>query len=812
MTLVSRRTADSINAWLGELNPTGPTVTSWVVTTVLWLIAAVACGDDWPAFRGAIGDGRSLEVSVIPEEGAVSFRLTWIRDLGSAYSGIAVVGSRLVTQYSESDSDFLIALDATTGTTLWRLRLGAAYSGHDGSHSGPLATPAANSNRVVSLGAHGELVAADLATGELLWRRDLTGELKARKPHYGFSTSPRFYGDQVLLALGGYQQALASFDLADGSLRWAVGSDVIDYQSPVLWQAGGSEQVLLAGSSWLLSIDPRHGKELWRWAHEGAGTRGAFSLSAVPMASDQLFLAHRDDLSLVISVDPVSGPSGVAWQSRAIRNSYASPVIHQGHLFAYSSRFLSCVDAATGELLWRSREPGDGFPILVDGHLLIQAKDGGVRLVRASPSGYQERARMEVFDEVSWTSPSFSNGSLYSRSMRQIARLELDFGDEQRELATSSAIPPPLIWQRLLAEVESSHRPDKVIDRFLAAQQRIPIVTDGQVHFLYRGTASDVALAGDLAGARRELPLRRLGKTDLFFRSVEISPQAAFSYLFLVDYQPVVDPFNPVTVLNTTLGDDFEPVMGGQLEMSWFAVTQAEAPTPLVSAGGGTFKRQTLSSEALGRDLDLAIYTPAGYHSHVELLPVVVLLGGSEALRLGGYSQVLDRLMGDTLPDLLVVFVLENGIGALQPFAEMLANDLIPFVERHYRASSRRQDRALAGMGWEGLTAAYAGFAQSELFGHLALQSVYALTAPAGGAAAWAQRAAKEKPQIYLDWGLYDLRNSHEAWSTVEDNRRLFATLRQLGFETSGGEVPEGSGWASWRRRTERWLKLFFAD
>lgn len=66
-------------------------------------------------------------------------------------------------------------------------------------------------------------------------------------------------------------------------------------------------------------------------------------------------------------------------EGRAIRNSYNIPVEFEGHLYTYSSRFLTCVDAETGEARWRSRTPGDGFLILVDGHLVIETKKGARR-------------------------------------------------------------------------------------------------------------------------------------------------------------------------------------------------------------------------------------------------------------------------------------------------------------------------------------------------------------------------------------------------------------------------------------------------
>ena len=790
---------------------------------LLFLMPATAAqAADWPAFRGPLGDGRSNETGVIPPSGPVSLEVKWKRSLGSAYSGIAIAGDRLVTQYSDGQNDFLVALDTDTGALLWQHPLGPAYAGHDGSHSGPLATPAIGAGLAVGLGARGELVAVDLQSGELRWRRQLTEDFKARKPHFGFSASPRFVGDRLLIALGGYRRALAALDLK-GNLLWAAGSDAIEYQSPMLWRQAESDQILLAGNSRLMSFDPTAGEELWSLAHDGAGTRGSYSMAPVPAGADRLFLAHLDHRSKMLRLDS-KGPPQEVWDHRIIRNSYASAVFDAGYLYAYSSRFLTCVDAESGQAMWRSRAPGDGFPIWVDGHLLIQAKDGHLRLAQATPAGYRERAQLPLFDDVSWSSPSFADGSIYARSLSEIARVEIVSqsdakASEDPQNLKGDPHPQALdpLWQRLQAEVLASDRQKTILDTFLKARPGTPFVENGRVHFYFRGQARDVALAGDLPGARREIPFSRLANTDLFFLSLEVAPRAAFSYLLVVDFQRIADPRNPKTAVNTVFGEDFEPVLGAELEMSFFALdpglsSDATEPEPKPATATGSIERFDFASEEMGRAVEIAVYLPADFSPSSRNLPTVYWLGGQDALSWGQAKATLDRLHAEgRLPSLLVVFLLNSDVGGLDSLGAMLTQELIPHIEARFGASPDRESRALAGMGWDGLAASHIGLAHGRIFGHLALQSVYALTHSGGGPPAWARQASRPYPKVYLDWGTYDLRNSHEAWSTVDDNQRLFETLELLGFEVSGGEVPEGSSWASWGRRTERWLLEIFA-
>ncbi|MEM7355274.1 MAG: PQQ-binding-like beta-propeller repeat protein, partial [Acidobacteriota bacterium] len=810
-----------------------------LLAQALWVVNHRAA--EWPAFRGQDGDGRSPETGVFPSAGPVDLEVSWRRALGSGYSGIAVAGGRLFTLFSDGDDDRLIALDTASGATLWQLPLGPTYLGHDGSHTGPLATPAVGSELVFALGPRGDLVAARVESGEVLWRIHLPQAHQARKPHYGFSASPRLLGEILVLPVGGGGRAIGGFNARTGALEWSAGTDAFAYQSPIIWPPGDHERVVFAGNTRLFVLDARRGSVLWQFPHEGFGTRGADSLSPVAVGPDRLLLTHRDDASSLIEIDRVaidraaidrvagSGPQttlGSAtriWESRSIRNSYALPVVYAGNVYAYSSRFLTCVDAETGESRWRSRDPGDGFPILVDGHLVIQTKQGGLHLVRATAEGYQERAARALFSAHSWTSPSFAQGAIYSRSLSEIARVdpvgkatELQTADSQISRNKSPGHPasdgqdgPEAPTNHLLRNLQNQLReaadPKLVLDAALlrwrnlgAGRAPFPLIEGDTAHFIYRGEARDVALAGDLPGARREWPMTRMAETDLFFHSVRLEPDAAISYLFLVDFEPTLDPLNPRQVRSSVYGPDFEPIYGGDLAMSWLVMPGWQEPgwqapdelqppdeTRQPPRPRGTLEQTALPSSILGREVPLTVYRPPGYTA-ARRYPVVYLFGGRGALDRGGFPQALDHLIGDAVQPLVAVFILQDGFGSLSVFADMFANELVPFIDSTYSTLAVAESRISVGMGWEALTAAYSTLRRPGTVGKMALQSIYALTAPEGGPANWLRPSHEQRLEVYLDWGKYDLRNSHEAWSMADDSRRFFERLQALGYDPVG--------------------------
>ena len=201
------------------------------------------------------------------------------------------------------------------------------------------------------------------------------------EPHWGFTTSPLVTGDLVVVLTGGSSNnAVTAFDKRTGATVWQAGSDVASYQSPMLARIGGRG----AHRRRRRPVPVRA-----RSAHRGA-RRGATSTAAAAstrrsstpscVAPDALLLTYRPDESILLRT---SAAPSVAWSTRDLKLNYATPVTDGGLVFGYSGAFLSCVDAQTGAFKWRSRAPGDGFPLIVDDHLVVLTKDGRISVAEA---------------------------------------------------------------------------------------------------------------------------------------------------------------------------------------------------------------------------------------------------------------------------------------------------------------------------------------------------------------------------------------------------------------------------------------------
>jgi outer membrane protein assembly factor BamB len=101
-----------------------------------------------------------------------------------------------------------------------------------------------------------------------------------------------------------------------------------------------------------------------------------------------------------------------------MRNHHGGMVLVDGHLYGFSDLILTCLEFATGNVVWRDRSVGKGSVTFADGHLYIQGEDNMVGLAEATPAGYREKGRFEIPDkgQKSWAHPVISDGRLYVRN------------------------------------------------------------------------------------------------------------------------------------------------------------------------------------------------------------------------------------------------------------------------------------------------------------------------------------------------------------------------------------------------------------
>lgn len=780
--------------------------------------------DDWPGFRGANRDSISDGGGIFAKGGAVTLAVSWQQKIGSGYSSTSVVDGVAVNLFSdpESDSDFAGAFEARSGRELWRFRLGARYPGRWGSKDGPISTPLIDRGRVFVLDPAGHFYGLDFKTGKQLWHVDLTTAHGATEPFYGFASSPLLAGDTVVLQVGGPKGSMvAAFDVASGKVVWKSGpEDVVSYQSAAVMTVAGQPVIVALGDKLMSGLDAGTGQVYWTLEYGDGRDIGSKTAQVVRTSGSRFFVNGTSADSTLFELSPTDlhAPPKQVWKTTHIKNTYVIPVHHDGLLFGYNGRILACVDAATGELVWRSREPGDGFPIVVDGHLVIATKEGRLSIAPASRKGYEEIASLPVFEDLVWSTAAFVDGSLYLRSIESWARVDIRAAQSAATLEKEAAgILPDSEFGRFVARVTAAEQKQPLIDAFLAAHATLPVIEGKDVvHFVHHGPGKDISMSSDLFGDRYDRPLNRVEGTQFFYYSARLEPDARLPYGFTRDF----DEF---------LGDPANPVKAEGSKAALVSMPDWKEPDFLRSPASGPRGRVeelTLVSKPFGASLVIKVYLPPGYDA-TRSYPVAYVLSGTAAIAEGRMVDVLDHLLGKRVEPLIAVFVPDpgerpgGGFNGRKSYLElagedkdktrlMLVEELLPRVEDRYPIDKRAERRALVGLDDAGYASLYAALRHPDLFNGLGLLSPSWEPGYRPQNTALLKTASEQPLRIYMEWGKYDSRSPREGWDAVDNGRALSATLRSKGYSIAGGETHEGAGWLARRNRLDKLLETLF--
>src|SRR5262249_46438490 len=135
----------------------------------LWL-PLYTLAADWPQFLGPNRDGVSAETGLNLDWSKEKPKVAWKVQLGSGYSSLAVVGTKIVTMTKRGDRDYVICLSTKDGSEVWAFDAAPTYTDTQKQGSGPRATPTVVGDKVYCLLPRGELYCLTLKDGKEVWK------------------------------------------------------------------------------------------------------------------------------------------------------------------------------------------------------------------------------------------------------------------------------------------------------------------------------------------------------------------------------------------------------------------------------------------------------------------------------------------------------------------------------------------------------------------------------------------------------------------------------------------------------------------
>jgi outer membrane protein assembly factor BamB len=385
---------------------------SWcLLTAALWSSVSPT---GWPQWRGPDRDGRSSETGLLQRWPAGGPRVIWhVNGVGQGFSSVAVAGGRIYTQGQAGGRQHVAAFDANSGARLWLTPSGAPFQESAG--NGPRATPTLDGDRVYALAADGTLACLNAHTGATVWSVNLVSRFGASIPKWGFSESPLIDGNWIIVRPGAPGAGVVSLDKMTGRIRWKAGDDEAGYSSVMLAEVGGVRQAIALSGESVSAIDVNTGAVLWRDAAIGKN-----SIATPVLHQGHLFVSNfYGGGGMLLKLAPTS--MSEIYFTRDLKNHYSSSVLVADTLYGFNDTILSALDFATGKVAWRTRNLAKGSLIYADGHLYVLAEDGVLALVQATPRAFAEVSRFTI--DIGprpawspfWSPPALAGGRLYLR-------------------------------------------------------------------------------------------------------------------------------------------------------------------------------------------------------------------------------------------------------------------------------------------------------------------------------------------------------------------------------------------------------------
>lgn len=384
------------------------------------LLAGAASADNWPQWRGPRSQGVSTETR-LPVTWSGTENVRWKTALpGPGHSSPITWGNRIfLTAYKREGNKLLtLAIDKTTGKIVWEREVAAREIERVHPTNAPASpTPTTDGRYVyVYFGSFG-LVCFDF-DGKKIWEK----QLGPFPNEWGSASSPVLHGNTLILNCDtDAEDFLLALNKTTGETLWRTSRSNVNrsWSVPVIWNASGTDEIVISGSGRVKAYDARDGKELW--TVEGLTT---WVTPTPVIAHGMLYVASNGPGGNVIMAIRPGGRGNVtsthvAWRYDRSAPYSSSPVIAGDYLYAVKNGgVMTCLNARTGEVAWQQRLPAGGeyyaSLLAADGKVYALSEEGKATVVAAKPT--YELLGTNIMGERCMASPAISDGQIFIRT------------------------------------------------------------------------------------------------------------------------------------------------------------------------------------------------------------------------------------------------------------------------------------------------------------------------------------------------------------------------------------------------------------
>jgi len=398
--------------------------------------SSLLADDNWWQFRGAAGNGHARTTD-LPLKWNEEEHIAWktpIHDRGWSSPVIWSNQVWMTTSTGNGRKLFAVCVDRDSGEVIHDIHVFDVERPEpiavDNTYASP--TPVIEEGRVyVHYGTYGT-ACLDSVKGSIVWtRRDLECSHEA-----GPGSSPFLVENLFVVNVDGRDvQYVIALDKTTGKTLWKTNRSV-DYSQirvnerkaycmPIVVPWGSGTQLVSPGAKAVFAYDPATGDELWKVRHRGwsIAPRPVSGLGLVFVATDHdhpEFWAIRSDGSGDVT------DSHVVWKATQGMPSRSSPLLIEELLFLVNRHGIaSCLEAQTGELVWKERLEGNysASPIYANDRIYFFNENAVTTVIKPSRQ-FEVLAVNTLAEEQLMASPAVAGKSLFIRTAKHLYRIE----------------------------------------------------------------------------------------------------------------------------------------------------------------------------------------------------------------------------------------------------------------------------------------------------------------------------------------------------------------------------------------------------
>ncbi len=370
-------------------------------------------------WRGPNRDGVYPDKNLMKQWPANGPALLWEYDsLGVGYSSVAATSELVYTAgTNKQDSISYVFAFNHQGKLQWKTKLGKEWMrGYLGIRS----TPLISDGKGYLMNGLGELFCFDAKTGEIIWSKNFMKENDAPNIMHGFCQN-LIIDNKILYCIPGAKKLnVAALNAENGEFIWTSegNGETSSYGAPIIIERGGKRFLVTLTFNSLMAVELDNGKLVWNMNLKEAN----YGIHAnTPLYSDG-YLFAIDGWSyganmLTLAEDGMSYQK--IWTNDSLDAQLGDAIKIGDRIYTGSGSHGGwyCADWKTGNILYKTRDVGEGTIMAADDLLYLYSYDGKMALVKPENDHFTVISQFQVGNTKSdhFSYPVLQNGRLYIR-------------------------------------------------------------------------------------------------------------------------------------------------------------------------------------------------------------------------------------------------------------------------------------------------------------------------------------------------------------------------------------------------------------